>query len=105
MIKKIFLYVFALVGLIMLSVGGVGALNLALKTWIFTESDYPCPTYAPVISDGAKPIPSNPQTECERQQRSQKQNEASNDLALVLVGGPVFFYFLREAKNATKHDK
>ena len=38
-IRTIYLYLFALVGLAMLVIGGSMIINLGLKTWIFTQAD------------------------------------------------------------------
>jgi len=39
LIRTIYLYLFALVGLVLLIVGGVGLVNLGLKTYVFTQAD------------------------------------------------------------------
>ncbi|MBI5621344.1 hypothetical protein HY933_00565 [Candidatus Falkowbacteria bacterium] len=38
LIRTIYLYLFALVGLVLLIVGGVGFINLGLKTYVFTKA-------------------------------------------------------------------
>lgn len=38
-IRTIYLYIFALVGLIMVTIGGVQLVELGLKTWVFPKAD------------------------------------------------------------------
>lgn len=49
-IRTIYLYLFALVGLVMLTIGAVQLVQLGLKTWVFPQADAPLryPTPLPI---------------------------------------------------------
>ena len=38
-IRKIYLYLFALLGLVLLTIGSVRFINMGLKAWVFTEAE------------------------------------------------------------------
>lgn len=98
-LRKSFLYIFATVGLVLSIIGAVSLLNLGLKTYILTKADNYCYSYAgPVVDkDGVTREPSQEETDrqtkqCEEQRTSQKQSQAANAIAMLLVGLPLYGY-------------
>lgn len=104
LIRTIYLYLFSLVGLVIVVIGLVQLVDLGLKAYIFTKADviitYP---QAPMI----KSVTGEPTTlsseelsaynrSQEEAQQKQKESErartASNSLALLIVGVPLFLY-------------
>ncbi|MCK9187178.1 MAG: hypothetical protein PHS16_01415 [Candidatus Colwellbacteria bacterium] len=61
-IRTIYLYLFTLVGLVLMVIGSAGLVNLGLRTFVFTKADEddratmkaPMPTYAPISVDEAE---------------------------------------------------
>ncbi len=104
-VKKIYIYLFSAVGLVLLIIGGVQLINLALKTWIFTKADiyynYPAPK---VISEKENTLKEPDPKELEEFQKndlaSRRQRQAANALAMILVGTPLFLYHWRLAKKS-----
>jgi hypothetical protein len=101
-LRKAFLYIFASVGLVLCIIGLVSLLNLGLRTYVFTKSDYPCYNNKRMISDVEKTqgmtqaqIDQQAADEnriCEEQKVSEKQRSASNAIAMLLVGIPLYLY-------------
>lgn len=112
-IKKIYLYLLALIGIVLVLVGGVKLINLGLKTFIFTEAEqfypYPSPKPVPTIRDDAgkeiiyeEPSPEELVEYYEKSTRSRREAEAANSLALIIVGLPLYLYhwnIIRKEKN------
>lgn len=103
-IRKIYLYLFAIVGLFMMTVGSARLVTLALKMWVFTKADelheYPAARSVkiPVGEGGAEfREPSKEEIdEYQRNQRtSQRQREAAESLAWIIVGAPLYLYHWR----------
>lgn len=92
LIKNIYLYLVSLIALILLIIGFVNLLILALNHFLFKEADkiivYPIPK--PVgseISEKEWQEQQKVQLEVEKHQRiSQKQRQASNAIAMIVVG-------------------
>lgn len=109
-LKKVYLYVVSLISLGMVIVACVSLINLGLKAWIFTKADstnYPiaCPAVEmPAMPSGAQPVPCD-QTAQNQQVHDQliasREQEASRDIALLIVGLPVFFYHWRLVRKET----
>jgi hypothetical protein len=86
------------VGLVLCVVGLVSLINLGLRTWVFTKSDYPC--YQPVAVDKNSNVSAEDQQaqadrdqkNCEEQRVSSKQSSASNAIAMLIVGLPLYLY-------------
>lgn len=108
-LKGSFLWVGALIGLVVSIFGAVGILNLVLRTYVFTLADKAnCPYYpaasVPVAPDKATEIPGGPSPEgqarqCAETQKAQKQRDAALDTSLVIVGAPIFIGFYRQARK------
>lgn len=115
-IKKIYLYAVSLISLIILVVAAIMLINMALKAWIFTKADdayyYPVKPYCAVTTnaDGSTIEPTDPactdpnyeqkMMEEERNRRSaQRQQNASQAIAMILVATPVFLYHWNLARK------
>lgn len=111
-IRKVYLYLFSLVGLVLITIGGVQLVNLGLKTYIFTKADqyyeYPVARPSSTAPDGKTAVvePSKEQTdEFQRNQRaSQRQREASIALAMIIIGAPLFLYHWNRIKKDQKEE-
>lgn len=104
LIRKIYLYLFALVGLALVTIGCVRLVGLGLKTFIFTQADvyyeYPMSRpikISPVDSEKGLIEPEQPSKEeideyQRKQKSSQRQREAADSLAMIIVGLPLYLY-------------
>lgn len=105
--RTIYLYLFSLVGLVLIIIGSVQLINLGLKTYVFTKADQP--TY--ISSPRAKPIDGEEVGELdkeleEEQQKeataSRRQRDAAQAVSLLIVGVPIYLYhwnLARKEKN------
>lgn len=99
-IRKIYLYLFALIGLVISTIGAVQLVNLGLKSFIFDEADtyYTYPMEKPISVTGATTTATIQPTQEEidaynaKQRRSQRQRDAANALAMLIVGIPLYGY-------------
>ena len=99
-LKTLFLWIITIIGLILFLVGSVRLLNLGLKQYVFTKSDYPCYESIPAQADkGGNFIDSK--RLCEEQRTSEKQREAANSLAYLIVGMPIFLTFYKLARKSS----
>lgn len=119
-IRKIYLYLFTLVGLALITIGGVRLVGLGLKTFIFTKADvyyeYPMtrPVKAPpiegseVVAEFQQPSKEEVEKYQQKQKSSNRQKEAADSLAMIIVGLPLYLYHWRLIKkdkeeNETKY--
>jgi hypothetical protein len=101
LLTLIYLYLFSAIGLILVVNGAVRLLDVAMRTFIFSQADfYYLPT--PAIAENEKLSQEELQKKIEEQKRideanrkSQKQREISGSLAMILVGAPLYFYHWR----------
>jgi hypothetical protein len=112
-IKKIYLYAVSLISLVMLVIGAVILINLALKTWVFPKADQAYTYYSdvcgsgtsvPAVDNSVKPdcsAEAKAQRAQEEQDRrtGQKQSDAAQAVAMILVAAPVFYFHWRLAKK------
>ena len=108
-IKKIYLYLVSLVSLIIIIVGAIMLLNMALKTWIFTKADNDYYSYRLCPAEVTTPEGSTTKNvdcnEEEEKQRAednrvaQKQRDAAQAIAMIVVASPVFYYHWRLARR------
>lgn len=111
-IKKAYLYVVSLISLIILVIAAIMLINMGLKTWIFTKADnnyypeYQCPvpvTFTPEKTPA--PVACDPQEQARLQKQnkdgrtSQKQRDAAQAIAMILVASPVFYYHWKLARK------
>ncbi|MBX4187934.1 MAG: hypothetical protein KW793_02240 [Candidatus Doudnabacteria bacterium] len=101
-VRKIFLYIFASVGLVLSIIGSVSLINLGLKTYIFTKADNYCyersmplmkdPNGTNMTEEESKKQEAENNRICEEQRAATKQSQASNAISMLIVGLPLFFY-------------
>ena len=114
LIRKIYLYIFALLGLVLMTIGGVRLVSLGLKTYVFTKADnyYEYPAARPIKSTiDEKGIeyeqPSKEETEeyNRKQRESNRQRDAAESLAMIIIGLPLYIYHwgvVKKEKNTTE---
>jgi len=114
-IKKIYLYLVSVIALIIMVIGGIILLNMALKTWVFTKADnnfyldtYRCASVSPTTEPATeKPVTPTCTPEQEEKQRKEqeeqktanKQRDAAQALAMILVASPVWYFHWRLARK------
>jgi hypothetical protein len=114
-IKKIYLYLVSVIALVIMVIGGIILLNMALKTWVFTKADnnfyldtYRCSTVTPTTEPTTeKPVTPTCTAEQEEKQRKEheeqrtanKQNDAAQAVAMILVASPVWYFHWRLARK------
>jgi len=113
-LKKAYLYLVSVISLVIAVVGAIMLLNMALKTWVFTKADKdyyynPCDDRTiprPVMDEKTPSIV--PCTEEERvkydqqeldRRSAQKQRDAAQALAMLIVATPVWWGHWRLAKR------
>jgi len=107
LIRTIYLYLFSLVGLVLITIGLVRLVDLGLKAYIFTKADR-VDTYprfpVPIKEDPREVVLTEEEQEKLEQKRiaaeeknkeSRRQRDASNSIALIIVGTPLFLYHWR----------
>lgn len=106
LIRKIYLYLFALIGLVLITIGCVRLVGLGLKTYIFTKADvyYEYPMARPIKSAPIEEIkteefqqPSKEEIDAyqEKQKTANRQKEAAESLAFIIIGLPLYLYHWR----------
>lgn len=119
-IKKVYLYLVSLISLVILVIAGIMLINLALTTWVFPKADsdyyYPdrlvCNTTVEPNggTNGEVVVPQDPrcddpnweEKEMQRQKDSrtaQKQRNASQAIAMIIIAAPVFYYHWKLARK------
>lgn len=106
-LKKAYLYLVSVISLVIAVIGAIMLINMALKTWVFPKADqnfysYPCPMSAP--PDG-KAAPCD-QAALDQQKKldvenraAQKQRDAAQALAMIIVATPVWYYHWKMARK------
>lgn len=116
LIRRIYLYLFAFIGLVLITIGCVRLVGLGLKTYIFKEADiyYNYPGPRQVAVEGGKAVGQQEPTKEEiaafeeKQRKSNRQREAAESIAMILVGVPLYFYHwrvIRKDKGQETSDK
>lgn len=108
-IRKIYLYSFSLLGLVLVVIGAVRLVTLGLKVYIFTKADinyiYPAPKVVPAEDGKVREVAEPSQEEIskynEEQAASQRQRDAAESLAMLIVGVPLYVYHW----NVTKRER
>lgn len=108
-LKRIYLYFFSALGLILVIIAGVRLVNLTLKTFIFTEADrfYSYPV-APLRDNETKvdqPNEEDIEEFEEKQRRAQRQRDMSDSIAMIVIGFPLYVYHWREVKKLYNTEK
>lgn len=114
LIRKIYLYLFALIGLTLVTIGAVRLVTLGLKVYVFTRADqfynYPQPRAIPAPPEKLKDYTASPgevaqpsQTEIDEYNKNQlatnRQNEAAGAIAMIIVGLPLYLYHWGKVKK------
>ncbi len=103
LIRRIYLYLFSFIGLVLIVIGCVELVNLGLKAFLFTAADqyYAYPA-APVPQDKnstttivAGPSDAQMKEYQNTQTKSNREGEAANALAMIIVGVPLYYYHWR----------
>lgn len=122
LIRTIYLYLFALVGLFILIFGFIGLIKLGLTTWVFPESDsyYAKPAVFPLNIEGLEKCKESCDLSQEdketlsrwledyRQQETrdygsaERQRQLANNLAMIIVGLPLYLYHWLTIKKETQ---
>ncbi len=117
-IKSIYFYLVSFVALMMVVFSTADAINIALKTWVFTAADkdmynYPrsiCEMQVPATPPNVKPVPTVSKEDCEKQNEenikqnetgrmAQKQRDVVRDLSMIVVGIPLFLIHWRIVRS------
>lgn len=105
MIRTIYLYLFALVGLTLLIIGTVRFIDMGLRIFVFTKADE-----QEKVFNVRSPVPAETeegQTEKEDFQQidlvtSQRHRDAASNSSMIIVGLPLFLYHWRIIRRETK---
>lgn len=107
-IKKIYLYLVSLVSLIIIIVGAIMLLNMGLKTYIFTKADNDYYSYPLCPVEVASPDGTKSKGDCNEEEQAkrnkenraaQKQRDAAQAIAMIVVASPVFYYHWKMARK------
>lgn len=110
-IRRAYLYLTSLIGLVLILIGTTQLLNLALKTWVFTKADDnyygPCYEKTPAPMDrSAAPATTTEELskevcdkERDEQRTARRQSDAARSIAFIIVGAPVWLYHWRKVKD------
>ncbi len=115
LIRKTYFYLFALIGLVLITIGCVRLVGLGLKTYIFTKADiyieYPMAKLirtAPIEGNKTEKFqqPSKEEIDVyqEKQKTSNRQREAAESLAFIIVGLPLYLYYWSVIKKDKKEE-
>ena len=98
-IKLIYIYLFSAIGLILIIFGMVKLIDLGLKVYIFKQADV---FYSPPMPLNFQDEKLTPEEIAKREEEQRKADEinriaerqrtASNAIALIIVGLPIFIY-------------
>ncbi|MFA7201678.1 MAG: DUF5671 domain-containing protein [Candidatus Paceibacterota bacterium] len=95
-IKKIYIYLFSAVGLVLVIIGSVEIINVGLRAYVFTQADmvydYPQIQRMPVDEKIIEPNLAQQIAYQEKTRTSNRQREIANAIALLVVGVPLFLF-------------
>lgn len=100
-VRKVFLYLFAVIGLILVIIGGVSLVDLGLRTYVFKKADRSYCSYYGTSVAPEKPGMAEERTpeqiaeeksRCEEQRTADKQRQASTATAQIIIGLPLYLY-------------
>jgi len=129
-IRTIYLYIFSLLGLVLLIIGGVRIVNMGLKAFVFTQADeqqridflrpplYQIETLQKISEGELTQLSAEEKTQIksmiqsyeawlERSNEvdpltSRRHKDASISLAMMLIGLPLYIYHWRMTKKESK---
>ena len=111
LIRTIYLYLFSLVGLVLVIIAGVRFIDMGLKAWVFTQADnyeYQYDRPAAIDKNGAKIDNLSSEEKKagnDRRISQQRQRDAANSLAMLIVGLPLYLYHWRMASKRKEEDE
>jgi hypothetical protein len=103
-LRKIYLYIFATVGLIIVITGSISLINLGLKVFVFKNADsYPIyierriPSVVPgedqeLSDEEIKQRQAEEEERQAKQRRADRERQAAQAIAQLIVGIPLFAY-------------
>ena len=93
LIRSLYLYIFALLGLVLIIIGGVRFLDMGLKTFVFTKADQEYNYRYPALVKGEDLENQCPELISQSDYiTARRQEDASINLALILIGLPLYLY-------------
>lgn len=117
LIKSIYLYTFSLLGLVLIVIGGVNFIDMALKAYVFTQAEQDSYYRAPSVPYNLELVESLKENESLTEEEravvqrwisdyerweeenkdvdpltSRRHERASKNLALILIGIPLYLY-------------
>jgi hypothetical protein len=101
LIKHIYFYLFAAVGLVFVLIGLVQLIQLGLRAYVFPESDLyrPYPAAKPVAEINGATSSEPSEEELIQYQREElvrnRQRQATSGLSFLIVGIPLFWFHFR----------
>lgn len=103
-VRLIYLYLFSLIGLLIVVIGTVRMVDLGLKVFVFKDADK-FDYSAPQPVDGGKGFDEkDAQARAEREQDRSRQRETSGSVAMILVGLPLYLYHWKTIQRENKKD-
>ena len=106
-LKKAYLYLVSVISLVIAVVGAIMLINLALKTWVFPKADkdyyysMPC-AQVDMLGKGVDCDPAlqeEQRKQNEENRSAQKQRDAAQALAMLIVATPVWWGHWRLARK------
>ncbi len=101
-LKKAYLYLVSVISMVIWVIGAIMLLNLALKTWVFPKADQNYySTACPVAPDG-KSVNCDEavlKKQSEENRAAQKQSDAAQAIAMIVIATPVWYFHWRLAKR------
>lgn len=105
-IKKVYLYLVSLISLVILVIASIMLINLAIKTWLFPKADLNYYTYCPSIAEKTpqgeeitQPRECTDEQYAKDMRTAQKQQDAAQAMAMIIVASPVFYYHWKLARK------
>jgi len=123
-IRTIYLYLFSIIGLVLLVIGSVGLVDLALKTWVFTNAESESRMYAmqlpqPWSLEKASSLSEDSELSAEDREAIsnwlndysaweennknydplKSQRQAASNIAMILIGLPLYLFHWRIIKK------
>lgn len=113
LIRRIYLYLFSFVGLVVVVMGSVQLIDLGLRVYVFkgAESYIRYPAYPQKIVDGDQTqLTPEEQAKYDQEQmeadaksrEAEHQRTLANSLAMIVVGTPLFLYHWRLISEENK---
>jgi len=101
LIRKLYLYVVTGIGLMLVVIGCVQLVNIGLKVYVFKAADksyiYPATKQTSITDKTAGVTITEPSVEemqayQDKQTQSNRESNASNAIAMIIVGAPLYIY-------------